>query len=341
MEGGRVDNAILKDYAESNTAASVTANNDSYTKLLLHCDGADASTTFTDSSPSAHTVTANGNAQIDTAQSKFGGASGLFDGTDDYLNLDGSSDFAFGTGDFTVDFWVRLNALSSTRTLYDSRPLTTNGDYLEIAIDNLGSFYITDNSAIKIQGTTIANTGVWYHIAVTRSGTSMKLFVNGVQEGSTYTSSINYLVGTNRPTIGTAGTVVTVQEVDGWFDEIRVSKGIARWTSNFTPPPAAHGATSYDVDLASGNVFDLILTDSTIFTFSNPTASGTFCSFMLLLKQDGTGSRTATWPAAVIWPAATAPTLTTTASKADVLYFFTVTGGGQWAGKLIARGFSS
>jgi len=82
--------------------------NASFTKLLLHCDAADASTTFTDSSAAGHNFTAAGNAQIDTAQFKFGTSSALFDGTGDYINdATGSSDFAFGTGDFAVDFWVR------------------------------------------------------------------------------------------------------------------------------------------------------------------------------------------------------------------------------------------
>jgi len=80
--------------------------------LLLHCDGSNGSTTFTDNSPSPKTVTANGNASVSTAQSKFGGASAVFDGTGDYLSLDGSSGFAFGTGDFTIEFWLSPSVLN-------------------------------------------------------------------------------------------------------------------------------------------------------------------------------------------------------------------------------------
>ena len=82
------------------------------TVLLLHCDGTDGATTFTDSSDTSHTVTANGNAQIDTDQSKFGGASGLFDGTGDYLSIPDSADWDFGTGDWTIDFLIRFNAIT-------------------------------------------------------------------------------------------------------------------------------------------------------------------------------------------------------------------------------------
>jgi hypothetical protein len=78
---------------------------DSFTRLLLHFDGADAATYFRDHSASAHAVTSNGDAQIDVAQSKFGSVSGSFDGTGDYLTAADSSDWDFGTGAFTIEFW--------------------------------------------------------------------------------------------------------------------------------------------------------------------------------------------------------------------------------------------
>src|SRR3989338_1134677 len=83
---------------------------DSYTKLVLHSNGTDGSTRFTDSATNK-TTTAYGNAQIDTAQSKFCGASGLFDGTGDYLTLADSDDWSFGTGNWTIDCWSRFNKL--------------------------------------------------------------------------------------------------------------------------------------------------------------------------------------------------------------------------------------
>lgn len=96
--------------------------------------------------------------------------------------------------------------------------------------------------------------------------------------------------------------------------------------------------TSYTVNLESGNVFNLILTGNCTFTFSNPPAAGTLGSFVLILKQDATGGRTATWPATVAWPAGTAPTLTTDASKLDVFSFATLDGGETWFGSIM--GFS-
>ena len=126
---------------------------DEYTKLLLHCDGADGSTTFIDSA-TGKTITASGNAQIDTAQYKFGGASGLFDGTNDFLYTPNHADFTFGTGDFTIDFWVRLAAINVQYVFYDNRPSSTNGLYISIAILNTNVLFFYTNSAVRITGTT-------------------------------------------------------------------------------------------------------------------------------------------------------------------------------------------
>ena len=217
---------------------------DVYTKLLLHCDGSDASTTFADASTFAHTVTASGNAQIDTAQSKFGGGSLLLDGSSDHLSLDSSSDFAFGTGDWTIDFWLRKNsnpASGRVGVIYDPRPTGVNGAYPEIYVDDTGRLYYYAQTNNRITGNILAN-AVWYHIAVARSGTTTKMFQDGVQVGSDYSDSNNYLVGAgSRPRIG---NIAILDEpswgFNGWLDEIRVSKGIARWTTTFTPPTAAY-----------------------------------------------------------------------------------------------------
>jgi len=102
---------------------------------------------------------------------------------------------------------------------------------------------------------------------------------------------------------------------------------------------AASGAAA-TIDLNDGNVHHVQLTDNCTFTFSNPVATGDSSSFTLILEQDGTGSRTATWPASVKWAAATAPTLTTTADKFDVLAFTTVDGGTRWFGFVAGQDFA-
>lgn len=223
------------------------AGNDAFTTLLLHCDGADASTTFTDSAiggAAPHTVTANGNAQVDTAQSKFGGGALLCDGAGDYLSLDGSSDFAFGTGDFSVDFWVRLAATGVYHYLYDGRPSGGGGAYNSIYVNSSNTLEYYANAGTRITGTTTLSTGTWYHIALTRSGTSTRLFLNGTQEGSTYSDSTNYAIGASRPFVGVSGFDASGSPLNGWIDELRVSKGIARWTGTFTPPAEAYSRNS-------------------------------------------------------------------------------------------------
>lgn len=90
---------------------------------------------------------------------------------------------------------------------------------------------------------------------------------------------------------------------------------------------AGSSSTAYAVDLSTANIFNISMTGNCTFTFTNPPVSGVSYSFMLILTQDATGSRTASWPASVKWPNGSTPTLTTTANKTDILNFITVDGG--------------
>jgi hypothetical protein len=103
---------------------------------------------------------------------------------------------------------------------------------------------------------------------------------------------------------------------------------------------AANSSTAYTVDLTTGNVFEITLTGDCVFTFSNPPASGKAGSFTLILAQDGTGSRTTTWPASVKWAGGTAPTLSTAASSVDLLAFTTRDAGTTWYGALVGLAFA-
>lgn len=197
--------------------------------LLLHADGVDASTTFTDTAKSK-TVTANGNAQVDTAQSKFGGASILLDGSGDYLTIPDSTDWDFGTGDFTIDFWVRFNSVSPVEFI------GINGDKVESWFDGSNLWFRIMGGASDVVTSWSPSANTWYHIALVRSGTTMATYIDGTQQGTNTNSSdiqisapvyIGISSGLNRP-------------LNGWLDEIRISKGTAVWTTNFTPPSAAY-----------------------------------------------------------------------------------------------------
>lgn len=231
---------------------------DSYTKLLLHCDGADASTTFTDNGVTGHTVTANGNAQIDTAQKKFGSASGLFDGTGDYLTIPNHSDFAFGSGNFTVDFWVRFNALPSSGNFATFYGRDVSSHDLQLDINNsAGTYkvrfipYISGAKLVVNETWSGLTTGVWYHVAFVRSGNTWGVFIDGTllptgsQSGTLDTTTDTISIG--RHTSGSP------RELNGWLDEFRVSKGVARWTENFTVPAAPYdnSTNSWFTDFSS------------------------------------------------------------------------------------------
>lgn len=215
---------------------------DSYTKLMLHMNGLDGSTTFTDDSLIPKTVNANGAAQIDTAQYEFGGASGLFNGADTtYLSTDDSDDFAFGTGDFTIDCWIRIHALPSSpayKYICGQRVDNNNRQVFRIYYYSSKYYlqYVVGDTIIGVSQEITPVLDTWYHIAIVRNGNNFKLFWNGTQLGSDTVSSASitnvaapFLIGCDIS--GSIGT-----NFNGWIDEFRISKGIARWTSNFTPP---------------------------------------------------------------------------------------------------------
>ena len=217
---------------------------DSYTKLMLHCDGANAGTTFTDSSLIPKTVTRNQGTTV-TAIKKFGTAAGYFDGSGTYptgnLVVANDSDFDF-TGDFTVDFWLYLpsNAASLKNQKILGCSLYSGGwqgwhikkDNANLRLNfegtgSLGGFNTQFSSDVAVE--------TWTHVAVVRSGTTTSGYLNGTsamsfsQSGTVQTSGHDFVVGMEHNDASWDYPVMHI-------DEIRISKGIARWTSNFTAP---------------------------------------------------------------------------------------------------------
>lgn len=231
-------------YAPSATLIKPLFGIDSYTTLMLHCDGDDGSTTFTDSSASANAITKNGNAQLDTAQKKYGTTSALFDGAGDYLSATGAG-WDFGSGVFTLDMWVYVNS-AAARTAYmstlQSVPASRLGWSIHCGTGYLGfRYYKAGNVNVEVARTDDTMTGGWHHLAIVKRGTGatdLGIAVNGVFEW----------VATGNFTIASSETLVIGREfadfdnyyLNGWLDEIRVSKGIARWTADFTPHSEAY-----------------------------------------------------------------------------------------------------
>ena len=215
--------------------------------------------------------TAYSDAQLDTDQAKFGVSSLLLDGTGDYIGYSTQPDFGFGTGDFTVEGWFRLGSLAADQTVFDFR----NGSDSDIApvlrINTSNQLEFAPADTAEITGTAITS-NTWYHVAISRSSGSTKLFVNGTQQGITYTDSNDY--GLSKPlTIGSKHSGSNF--LTGHFDDIRVSD-IARYSSNFAAPGAAFTSDTNTVLLLHFNGADgtTLIIDDGITTQDIRTTSG-------------------------------------------------------------------
>lgn len=241
--------------------AIVAGGIDVYTKLLYHLNGTNGSTTFLDSSGNGHDVnTVNGNAQVSTTSPKFGTGSLLLDGSGDSIVTASHSDFNLSNNDFTIDFWIKKSDVNTAQQIFAFG--NTGGFSAVTAYINTAKINVlasTSGSAyeISISGgiSVVANT--WTHIAIVRSGSSFKLFVQGVADNTA--TNAGALVPTNAQ-IYIGSNQLSTFFFAGNIDEFRLSNGIARWTSGFTPP-----VTEYTLDVTP-NV--------TLISQDQPVASG-------------------------------------------------------------------
>jgi hypothetical protein len=174
-----------------------------------------------------------GNAQISTSVKKYGTGSMAFDGSGDYLTIPNSVNLTFGTGDFTVEAWVNLNVLGSDRSVIDFRSSTNSFGALYISgSGNRISFY---DGTVTSSGTALT-AGSWNHVAWVRVGTTLYGYLNGVQQWSRTLSTNITTIGS--PKVG-ADYNGSLSQMNGYIDDLRITKGYARYTANFTPPTAA------------------------------------------------------------------------------------------------------
>jgi hypothetical protein len=207
-----------------------------FTVLLLALDGADGATTSTDDSASAHTLTFDTpGAELDTAVKKFGTAALLLSGaTTARVNVTGTlTDFDFGTDDFTVETWVNPTAGFGSDGVITRGTSGTGWWRLFLLIT--GTYAWFHSSSQLITGTTNVLGGGWRHLAVSRRDGVTRLFVNGVQEGVSHTASYDITASGASLVIGDDPSVAN-REMHGSQDEIRVTKGVGRYSGNFTPP---------------------------------------------------------------------------------------------------------
>ena len=217
---------------------------DEYTKLMLHMDGVDDGTVFTDDSESNHTVT-RVNALTKTGTKKFGTASGYFNGTTSILTIPDSSDFDLGTNDFTVDFWINFEGLPSSfySGIFGQRANWDDQCSIAMQWTDITSNRINiglNNYSVNVDHEWTPSLGTWYHIALVRSSDTLYLFIDGQLGDSWDVTGLDVLDSTELFTIGGMYAVPESESIPYYFlegniDEFRFSSGIARWTSNFTP----------------------------------------------------------------------------------------------------------
>ena len=199
--------------------------------LLLHMDGADGSTIFTDSSAVPKTVAASGGAVVSTAQSKWGGASLVLDGSGDYLSAPAHADFVFGVGDFTVE--LLINTTTAAEKVLVDQFLVEDANSWQFAVKSGRlSWY---SGGYVLAGAVAVNDGAWHHVAAARSAGTLRFFVDGVLDGS---ASLVHSFDTNS-VLGIGAQVASrasVYDFPGYIDELRITKGVGRYTANFTPP---------------------------------------------------------------------------------------------------------
>lgn len=219
--------------------------------LMLHLNGTNGSTAIVNSSVSGDIATAFGDGQISTAQSVFGGASfSLSDAGGGQIDITPfpNTHYVFLTGDFTIDFRVRFTSFGADDSGFLNY-YTASTDYWGMRLEK-GSNQVRFKQ--RVAGVTnidltfawTPSTGTWYHVALTKSGNNYRLFIDGVQVGTTQSNATSIVDSGAGGFILIGGafseTAGGFRFVTGFLDEFRIVKGSAIWTANFTPPSAAY-----------------------------------------------------------------------------------------------------
>ena len=256
-----------------------------HTQLLLSMGGVDASTTFTDSSDTARPFTAVGDAQIDTAQSKFGGSSALFDGAGDYIHTPYiEADFDWWTEDFTLELQVRAASWADWASS-GGQPLaignrdtagTTNYWSFGPTADGTVDFYYYNGANQVVSSTEALGTNEWVHLAMEHrvSDSSISIYIAGAKDGSGTVSGTPQSSAVYTLNLGQ----LDGDSLTGWIDDVRITKGTLRYGTDFTPPVEAHpttaaftpsDVTTLELWLDAADKSELTLTGTTVDTWGD------------------------------------------------------------------------
>jgi Concanavalin A-like lectin/glucanases superfamily len=235
--GKRIDNQIdyrIETLSPSSSLAPLIPLVDGYpnnTSLLLHMNGVNGSQAFIDNSINNFTVIANGNVQISTNEKKFGNGSTYFDGNGDYLRT--QIPYHNWNDDFTIEMWIKkIDGGPTSQTIFEAGDIQTEYGGINIYIQN-GTIYFNNGLSADIGGVGSIVNNVWTNIVISRSSGTNYLFQDGVLIGS---GTQTFPVLNNIISIGAAFNYGF--SFKGYIDEVRITKGVARYTQNFIPQTA-------------------------------------------------------------------------------------------------------
>jgi hypothetical protein len=189
-----------------------------------------------------------------------GGSMSFAGNTSSYLTVPNSADFRFGTGDFTIEWYMNNSGSQSWPRIFSMGSLTNNNTTIAVSIES-GTFYLWIDNAWRFSAP-VSVTGVWTHFAITRSGTSVRVFRNGVQLGSTITSSYNFNDTVSPLTIGNEGSRTANASYQGLLTNFHIVKGTALYTSKFCVPQTPRAATANSVLLLNAVTSGAVTTDT-------------------------------------------------------------------------------
>ncbi|NBR25083.1 MAG: LamG domain-containing protein, partial [Micrococcales bacterium] len=218
-----------------------------YVTMLLHGDGTNGAqnNTFLDSSTNNFTITRNGNTTQGSFSPYGSNWSNYFDAYTKYLTVNAQTALSFGTGDFTIEAWVYVTSISSYAGILETRPGVTGQTYVFGIYNSSGNrldFYMGP-SVTRLTSASTVNLNSWNHVAVSRSGTTVRLFINGVLDANTVTTSASIDANATTQLIGTIRDG-DGYNLNGYISNLRVVKGTAVYTSSFIPSTAPLTAIS-------------------------------------------------------------------------------------------------
>lgn len=219
---------------------------DPYTVFLCHFDGTNGQTTFTDvatGGSAPHAITVYGTAQVSTTSPKWGTGSLLLDGDSDFLTADDSADWAFGSGDFTIELWVRLDRVDVGQKFVSQYSGSTSDmmdfgyDYsygLRVNVVSGGDYVIWLREANEVAW----NADTWYHVALVRYGDVWTIYRSGVHQAANGQKTVSSAYPDYSGYLMIGRKASGDEYVDGRIDDLRIVKGVAKYTADFTPPNA-------------------------------------------------------------------------------------------------------